>query len=463
MTQQRNTQRGPLEGYRVLDFGWVLAGAVPGMILSDMGAEVIKVETRQRMDYMRLGRPIIGDEPDLEQNPMFHNVNRGKRSITLNTTHPEAVELARRLAAECDVVIENFSPGVMQRLGLDYETLSRDNPRLVMASITSNGQTGPLRDLRAYAPSIGAMSGLDSTLGYEPADGERDVPAHPVQTPAQSESVQRAGLKSETDVPAGAGQSPAQDKRVPDAGSGPGRPLGLKHAYADLCGALHAVFAIVSALHERRSTGVGRYIDVSMLRATVATMGAGLMEYELTGRVLQPRGNYDPVMAPYGNYPCSGADEWVSVAVRTEEEWQSLVEAMGAPAWAGEPEFASRYARLNHRRELDVRLSEWTRERSAWEVAELLQSHGVAAFPVLDAEGRLFNPHFRERGLYSDIEHPALGSEPIFNLMWQMSRTPPRIRRHAPLLGEHNREVFCGLLGLADEEVSRLEEGQVIW
>ena len=260
MTQQPDDIGGPLAGYRVLDFGWVLAGAVPGMILSDMGAEVIKVETRQRMDYMRLGRPIIGDRPDPEQNPMFHNVNRGKRSVTLNTTRPAAVELARQLAAKCDVVIENFSPGVMERIGLGYETLSDENPRLVMASITSNGQTGPLRDLRAYAPSIGALSGLDSTMGYEPPEGA------------------------------------------------PGRPLGLKHAYADLCGALHAVFAITSALHQRRRTGQGQYIDVSMLRATVSTMGTGLMEYELTGRVPQPRGNYDPVMAPYGNYPCQGDD-----------------------------------------------------------------------------------------------------------------------------------------------------------
>ena len=415
MTQQTSAQPGPLDGYRVLDFGWVLAGAVPGMILADMGAEVIKVETRQRMDYMRLGRPIIGDHPDPEQNPMFHNVNRGKRSITLNTTRPEAVELARRLASQCDVVIENFSPGVMERLGLDYETLSRDNPRLVMASITSNGQTGPLRDLRAYAPSIGALSGLDSTMGYEASGGEG------------------------------------------------GRPLGLKHAYADLCGALHAVFAITSALHQRTRSGRGQYIDVSMLRATVATMGAGLMEYELTGRVPQPRGNYDPVMAPYGNYPSQGDDEWVSVAVRTEEEWRGLVNAMGSPAWANEPIFASRYSRLNHRRELDARLSEWTKAQTAWDAAELLQANGVAAFPVLDAEGRLFNPHFQERGLYSEIEHPALGAEPVFNLMWQLSRTPPRIQRHAPLLGEHNNEVFCGLLGLQEAEVSRLQEEQVIW
>lgn len=431
MTGQENILPGPLAGYRVLDFGWVLAGAVPGMILADMGAEVIKVETRQRMDYMRLGRPIIGDQPDPEQNPMFHNVNRGKRSITLNTTTTDAVVLARRLAAECDVVIENFSPGVMERIGLGYETLIADNPRLVMASITSNGQSGPLRDLRAYAPSIGALSGLDSTMGYEPA------------APSEPKTRRRATPPGE------------QEQQ--------GRPLGLKHAYADLCGALHAVFAITSSLHQRKHTGRGQYIDVSMLRATVATMGAGLMEYELTGRVPQPRGNYDPVMAPYGNYPCIGEDEWVSIAVRTESEWQGLVEAMGSPPWAEEPGFVSRYARLSNRRELDAHVSEWTVAHEPWEAAELLQSHGVAAFPVLGAEGRLFNPHFQERGLYSDIEHPALGTEPIFNLMWQLSRTPPRIQRHAPLLGEHNREVFCGLLGLDEAEVARLEEEQVIW
>ena len=140
-----------------------------------------------------------------------------------------------------------------------------------------------------------------------------------------------------------------------------------------------------------------------------------------------------------------------------------MVEGMGNPKWASVPQFSSRYARLNHRRELDERVSEWTREGTAWGITELLQSHGVAAFPVLGAEGRLFNPHFQERGLYSDIEHPSLGSEPIFNLMWQLSKTPPRIRRHAPLLGEHNREIFCGLLGMDEAEVSRLEEEKVIW
>ena len=408
--QDQNTPEGPLSGYRVLDFGWVLAGALPGMILADMGAEVLKVETHQRMDYMRLGRPIVGDEPDPEQHPLFHNVNRGKLSITLNTTKPEAVELAKKLVAHCDVVIENFSPGVMDRIGLGYEVLSAIKPGIVMASISSNGQSGPLRDLRAYAPSIGALAGLDSTLGY---DGER--------------------------------------------------PLGLKHAYADISGALHSVFAVVSALRQCKQTGQGQYIDLSMLRATVATMGAGLMEYEMTGRVMGTKGNHDPVMAPYGNYPCQGEDAWVSIAVRTDEEWRGLTEGMDNPPWCDEEKFASRYSRLENRRELDDKLAEWTRQRPPEDITELLQSHGVAAIPVMGAEDRLFNPHFRARGLYSDIEHPSLGAEPIYNIMWNLERTPPSIRRHAPLMGEHNGQIFGGLLGVAEREIAQLEEEQVLW
>jgi benzylsuccinate CoA-transferase BbsF subunit len=380
------------------------------MALADMGAEVIKVETRQRLDYMRMGRPIVGDQPDPEQNPMFHNVNRGKLSVTLNIAEPDAVDIATRLAARCDVVIENFSPGVMDRLGLGYETLRAIKPDIVMASISSTGQDGPLRDLRAYAPSIGALSGLDSTMGYED-----------------------------------------------------GSPLGFKHAFGDICGALHAVFAIVSALYNRNRTGEGRYIDVSMLRATVVTQGVGLMEHALTGRSLQPRGNYDPTLAPYGHYPCAGQDKWVSIAVGSPAEWQGLVAALGNPSWADDERFRSQYRRQRHRRELDALLGEWTAQHDADAATDLLQQHGVAAAPVLSAEERLFHPHFMERGLYDDIDHPALGAEPIFNLMWGLNKTPSAVRRHAPLMGEHNREVLCGTLGLGEEELARLAERGVVY
>jgi benzylsuccinate CoA-transferase BbsF subunit len=153
----------------------------------------------------------------------------------------------------------------------------------------------------------------------------------------------------------------------------------------------------------------------------------------------------------------------VSIAVATDEEWQGLKAALDSPAWTADPKFASRYGRLKHRHELDQHLAQWTAGRSAETVTELLQSHGVAAVPVMGAEERLFNPHFRERDLYADIDHPALGAEPIFNLMWNLSQTPSAVRRHAPLMGEHNQQVFCGLLGMSGQEVRALEEAQVIY
>jgi crotonobetainyl-CoA:carnitine CoA-transferase CaiB-like acyl-CoA transferase len=153
----------------------------------------------------------------------------------------------------------------------------------------------------------------------------------------------------------------------------------------------------------------------------------------------------------------------VSIAVRTEEEWQGLKVALGRPAWCEETLFESRYSRLENRKELDENLAAWTRELAAGEITERLQANGVAALPVMGSEDRLFNPHFKERGLYSDIQHPSLGTEPIYNIMWNLEQTPPSIRRHAPLLGEHNQQIFGGLLGMRKEEITRLEEGQVLW
>ncbi|MPZ24347.1 MAG: CoA transferase, partial [Dehalococcoidia bacterium] len=157
----------PLAGIKVLDFGWVLAGALPGHMLGDLGADVIKVESRSRLDYMRQGRPIIGTEPDPEQNPMFHSVNRNKRSLAINLKHPEAPKLLERLMAQVDIVIENFSPGVLKRHGLGYDDVASATPRLIYLSLSAVGQDGPLSDLRAYATIIQALSGLDDLTRYQ--------------------------------------------------------------------------------------------------------------------------------------------------------------------------------------------------------------------------------------------------------------------------------------------------------
>lgn len=400
---------GPLAGIRVIDFGWVWAGGIPGQLLADLGAEVIKVESRKRLDYMRQGRPLRGTQPDPEQNPWFHALNRNKLSVTINLAHPKGVELTRRLVLAGDVVIENFTPGFMSRIGLDYPSLHALKPSLVMLSMSGTGQGGPLAGIRSYATIIAALSGMDSLVGYP---GER--------------------------------------------------VLGTQQPYADANAGVHAVFAILVALWHRRRTGQGQFIDLSQLESAVAVMGEALMETLMTKRVPGPQGNDYPGMAPHGHYPCLGNDAWIAIAVRSDGEWRALCAALGADTLATEPRFQTAPDRWHHRRELDRTLAEWTRRVAPYELTTRLQQAGIAAAPVLGPAELSSDPHFRSRGTFVEVEHPVLGKEVIYGPAWRMSRTPPAVRRHAPLLGEHNEEVFGRLLGLAPEEIRGLAEEQVI-
>lgn len=399
----------PFEGLRVVDFGWVWAGALPGHILADLGAEVIKIETRKRLDFMRWGRPIIGDKPDPDQNHMFHNVNRSKLSVTVDVRDPRGAALVKALVAKSDVVIENFAPGFLTRVGLDYAALRQVKPDIVMISMSAAGQHGPLRDIRSYATIIAALCGLDAMVGYP---GER--------------------------------------------------PIGMQQAYCDPHASLMGALAVLAALYYRRQTGQGQYIDLSQWEAGVCTIGEAVLDYAMNGRSPGPLGNDEPGFAPHGNYPCKEPDTWVSIAVKTDAEWAAFKAALGHPAWADEPRFATTTDRLANRAALDDLVADWTRQRDPYEATRLLQQAGVAAAPLLDHQARYFDPHFRARGTYVEIEHPILGAEPIYNLPWQMSETPARLRR-APLLGEHNRYVFCDVVGIPEDEFQRLVEEKVLY
>ena len=267
-----------LDGMRVLDFGWVWAGALPGQMLSFLGAEVIKVESRKRIDYMRLGPPIVGDKPDPEQQPMFHNVNRGKRSFTLNLQHPEAPELVLDLVEHCDVVIENFSPGVLDRLDLGYAHLTERRPDLVMLSLSGGGQDGPLRDLRSYASTIAAYSGLDALCGY-----------------------------------------PGED------------PVGVQQSYPDPTASLFGALGIVAALVRRSRTGKGDHIDLAQMDAGLATVGEAMAALDLVGEVPEPLGNLAPEPGViHDAYRCAGEDDWVAVSAEHPEELAALGKVTGA-------------------------------------------------------------------------------------------------------------------------------------
>ncbi|MBI2543634.1 MAG: CoA transferase [Candidatus Rokubacteria bacterium] len=405
----------PLDGVRVVDFGWVAVGPVLASVLSDFGAEVIKVESSRRLDYCRLiPHPVLERErhedafasrgSEIDTVPMFHNYNRGKLGVTVNLRHPGAAALLTRVVATADVVIENFSPRVLREIGLHYEALRAARPDLVMISCSAAGQDGPWNDLKTFAPSLSSLAGLEGLIGYP---GERVL-----------------------------GE--------------------LAFGYADPSNAHHGCLAVLAALWHRRRTGEGQYIDMSQLEATAGLAIEPLVDWFMNGRSWGPQGSRHLSMVPHGNYPCRGADAWVAIAVEDDATWSGLVGAVGSPAGLDEPRFATLAGRQAHCAELDARLAEWTRQRTPWQVTETLQRAGVAAFPVFGLEEQAQDPHFQARGLLARPEHPRIGPISVFAHPIKLSDTPGEVRATAPMLGEHNGKVFQELLGLSTAEIERL-------
>jgi len=398
----------PLEGYRIIDFGWAAAAPRATCLLADMGAEVIKVETQKRLDPVRFGPDNLTRDP--EKDPLFHSINRNKLSILLDLTHPQGVELIKQLVKISDVVVENFSPGVMKRFGLDYDELKEIKPEIIMISFPGVGREGPLADVVTYGPSLAGLAGLDSMVGYE-------------------------------------------DERV----------LGMQQAYADINAALHGAFAIQIALYHRETHAEGQHIEIPQIEALLSTMPEPVMTNSITGNIPGTVGNRSNLMAVHNNYPCKGTDKWVSIALLTEQEWKAFCKAIGSPSWTKTDSYADGYKRWVNRKELDRRISEWTMTKMPSEVMEILQKVGVAATPCEDTEDRFLDPHFQERQILVDVEHPSTGVDWVPNVICRLSETPGAIRRPAPRLGEHNDYVFGELLGLTKEEIERLIENKIIF
>ena len=401
-----------LSGMLVLDMGWVWAGGVTGHILSDWGANVIKIESSRRIDPARQGRPIVGDVPDPEQNPMFHNVARGKRSVTIDITTSEGAELVKRIAAKADVAIENMTPHALAAVGLNYQELRKVNEQLVMVSQPIAGQTGPYRELRGYGGTVNGLVGLEAITGY-----------------------------------------------------GDGETVGFAHTVADPNVAVFAATAVLAALYRRRRTGQGEYIDLSMWEALAAQQAYGLLDAQMNGRPGYVRGTDHPLYAPYGMYRCEdndGADNWIAIAVETEQEWAALCGAMDTPAWCQHEQFSDRYRRRKHRAELDEGLNEWTRGWEKFELERFLQERGVAGTACRDQGDRYLDPLLREWGTFVDVEHPVLGVEPLYGVPIRMQHRQPVPLKRAPTLGEHTREVLQEVLGLTSTELDRLDADGVL-
>jgi len=403
-------ERTLLHGIRVADFTWAWAGPYGTMLLALMGAEVIKIESSSRLDHTRVrslaaGPGFVG--PDHAW--IFNELNLNKLSINLDLSQPKAVELAKKLVKVCDVAVQNFRAGVMDRLGLGYSSLKEVKPDIIMLSSSAVGGTGPERQYVGFAPTFSALGGLAYLTGFP------DGPPIPVM------------------------------------GS------------ADLRSATTAVFAILAAIYHRAVTGEGQHIDMSSRETITALIGESILEYAMNQRSPSRQGNRDEAMAPHNCYPCRGENKWVSIAVDTEEEWQALCQVMGNPHWAEEERFSDAYARWHNQEELDRLIAEWTIDYTHYEVMERLQKVNVAAVPSFRGDELFNDPHLKERGFSEVVEHPLMGKRTVVGPPWKLSSTPARVSRHSPLLGEHNHYVFGELLGLSEEEVERLVEEKVIY
>lgn len=402
----------PLEGMRVANFGWGLVGPMVGQLLSFLGAEVYKIESSAQLDFQRKVPPFHKGIFDPDRSIQNHACWAGNGSITLNLKRPEAQELARNLVAQCDVAIENFSPGVLDRMNLGYEKLRSVRPELIMVSLPAAGLSGPLHRLRTYGNSLAALSGLDSVTGYRDAS----------------------------------------------------QPQGMETAPADMLGGIVGALAVMMAEHHRRRTGRGQYIECSQQESFMHLMGPAFLDYALNARVAGPIGNRHPLhmAAPHGLFRCRGEDRWLAIAVVTDAEWQGLVAALGRPGWALAPSLATADGRLREIDTLHEKLSLWAAGGDDYELARHLQRHGVAATPILDVSDLLNDPHFGARGTFVEVMHPLGFMETIYGAYVKCSRTQPRIQP-GPARGRDNDHVFRNLLGLSESRYRELVEARVIY
>ncbi len=391
-----------LEGVRVLDFGWNWAGPMAGQLLADMGAEVIRIETSKRQDLMRF----------LDYTSWFfcHN-NRSKLSATFNVSSADGQRLVQRLARKADLVVDNFAAGVMEKNGLAYDDLSKENPEIIVVSMSMAGQEGPLRGMRGFASIATGYAGMELMVGY------------------------------------------------PEIGTSTGLlPFGL----GDTTMAIQAVIGALAALHHRRRTGEGQFVDVSQMDSAVATLGEPLLAHQLAGDAIGPQGNGHTRFFPHGIFAAEGEERWLTLTARTQEEWSALCGVIGRGAWAGDATLASGEQRRKRAEEIDAAITAWSSGLERDAAVDRLVAAGVPASALLDLEERNQHPHFVERGLCYQHEFEGFDACRIYATPWLLSETPAEVIRKTPTLGENNDYVFKQLVELGDDEIESLKEKGVL-
>lgn len=402
--------RQVFKNIHVVEFGAIAAGPLIGKHLADHGAEVIHVESFERPDGFRVNYPPFKDnKPGLNRSGAFTICNNNKYGITLNLKAKGAIEVAYRLIHWADIVIENFTPGTMKKLGLGYEDLKKIKPDIIMLSTCNQGQTGP----HALHPGFG--SHLSSLCGFTYITGYRD--------------------------------------RLPVILYGP---------YVDHIGVGYGVIAAVAALENRRRTGEGQYIDLSQYEAGIQFMIPALLEYKVNNRIIERDGNRHPFAAPHNAYRCKGDDRWCVISIFSDEEWEKLCKVMKRDDLLSDQRFKTIISRKENEEELDKEIEGWTSQLTAEEVFKTLQENGIMAGIVETMEDIFLDPQLNHRGFWPELNHPEVGPIHAEAPPFILSKTPFKIDRAAPCLGEHNELVFKKFLGYSDEEYEKLVKDGII-
>lgn len=394
----------PLSDVRVLELGQFLAGPFCGQLLADFGADVIKAEPPGTGDPMRQW----GRHRHNGQTLWWPILARNKRSITLDLRTADGQQLVRQLVPQCDMLLENFRPGTLERWGLDYDTLRALNPGLIMIRVSGFGQTGPYRDKAGFGSIGEAMGGIRSITGF---------PDRP--------------------------------------------PTRIGISIGDSLTATFAAFGALVALHQRQRSGVGQVVDIGIYEGVLALMESMIPEYQLTGHIRERTGNVLPNIAPSNIYPTRDGG-WFAIGANADSIFRRLGEAMAQPALADDPRFATHAARGDHQADLDDMIAAWTVERTSDELQHMLDQHGVPAGRIYTAKEMLGDPHFAARQAIIGVQDPAIGEIKMQNVVPRLSDTPGGIDWTGPTLGQHNDEVYGTLLGLDREQLDTLRAAGVV-
>jgi crotonobetainyl-CoA:carnitine CoA-transferase CaiB-like acyl-CoA transferase len=405
----------PLTGLRILDMTAWWAGPSATQVLAALGAEVIHVESASRPDGMRMvGGMMAGHYPEWwETSTHFLHANSNKLDVTLDLSKAQGLGLAQRLVGECDALVENYTPRVLESFGLTWERVRELNPQALMLRMPAFGLSGPWRDNTGFAQTMEQLSGMAWVTGH--ADDQPRIPR------------------------------------------GPCDPLA----------GMHGAFALLVALAQREISGRGHHVESTMVESALNVAAEPVLEWSAHGNLMQREGNRSPLAAPQGLYPCAGGqpgnETWLALSVATDAQWQALVAALGKPAWALDPALATRAGRRAAHDAIDASLSEWTRAHDRAELAQKLRASGIPASEVANPCRLLeSNPQLQARRYFETPDHPVVGAMPLPSLPFRYASLDHWLRMPAPTLGQHNEAVLGGLLGLSAEELRSLEDAEII-